>query len=249
MNLLRDVASRMEAVQRCYSIENGVRVNTHCLYPSNGAVQVTVMGAGSSYFVSDAAGAIREAEKAGAHIDHPDRLYSKELKKQGLFMKGGAIFSPSIGIDAVPAAVILVANASKEVADSIFQSWRLAKERNFKALVRNSLRTEFADGDLREEKIVGTSNKPHSFENVVRFMNGAMLLVDPVLRDANSINSRFVANLDVSAAKYPHITQRIVYDDEEDWQTADLSLLAVSGVPLIPFSKAAAALRQAAPHH
>lgn len=127
MSLAIELKQLMDEAYMLHSMDNGVRINTHCLYPSNGMVQVVVMGSGSSYFVSDAGGAIREAETAGAEILHPDKLFSKTLKKQGLGIRDGAIFTPSIPLDDVPAAIAIVANTSKELADSIFETWRIAK--------------------------------------------------------------------------------------------------------------------------
>lgn len=244
MNLANEIMERMAAIYRCIPIDNGVTMNTHCLYPSNGMVKVTVFGAGTSYFVTDNGGAIHAAESAGAEIKNPDRMFSKALSKQGLNIKNGAIFSPGVGLENIAAAITIVANASKEISESIFDTWRISHARNFKDVVRNFLRYELQT-NVKEDKISGRSNKPHTFENVVEFMNGSKLLVDAVLKDANSINSRFVANLDVHAKKYPNLKQRIVYDDSEDWQASDLSLLGDSGVLVIPFSKSESALREA----
>lgn len=246
MSTLSDaIKSGMEKVRRCFDFENGVLVNTDCMYPSNGVVQVTVMGAGSSYFVTDRGGAVRVAESAGANISNPARLGSKVLKKQGLHFSNGAIISPQVTLENIPAAILLVANASKELADSIFESYRIARDRNFKEIVKKLLTKEFADSEVKEGTIVGSSNKPHSFDNVIIFLDGSRLLVDPVLRDANSINSRLVANMDVHSAAHPKLIQRIVYDDEDDWQSADLGLLGIGGVPVIPFSKSERALKLA----
>lgn len=247
MNLANEIMERMAQIYRCIPIENGVTMNTHCLYPSNGMVKVTVFGAGTSYFVTDNGGAIHEAESAGAEIKKPDRMFSRVLAKQGLNIKNGAIFSPEVGLENIPAAISIVANASKEISESIFDTWKISRSRNFKKLVHDFLRVGLKT-EVKEDKISGRSNKSHTFENVVEFMNGSKLLVDAVLKDANSINSRFVANLDVHAKQYPNLKQRIVYDDSESWLASDLSLLGDSGVPVIPFSRSEAALREAIAH-
>ena len=248
MKLATEIMERMAAIYCCIPIENGVTMNTHCLYPSNGMVKVTVFGAGKSYHVTDNGGAIHVAENAGAEIKHPDQAYFKFLSKQGLTIKNGAIFSPEVGLEDIAGAITIVANASKELSESIFNTWKISHARDFKQAVRNLLRQEL-HANVKEDKISGRSNKPHTFENVVEFMNGSKLLVDAVLKDANSINSRFVANLDVHSKKYPNLQQRIVYDDNEDWQASDLSLLGDSGVLVIPFSKSEAVLREVLARH
>lgn len=243
MKLAEEIKIRMDSVYRYFDIENGVRFNTHCLYPSNGFVQVSVYGGGSEFYVTDAGGAFREAEAAGATIKHPDRQFSKLLKKQGLSIRQGAIYSPNVSLDSLPAAITIVANTSKEMADTIFETWRLERTRNFKEMVREFLKSQFVGSEVKEEKISGSSNKPHTFDNVVKFLNGSTLIIDPVLKDANSINSRVVANMDVHAKNYPNLRQSIVYDDTEEWQSSDLNLLGVTQVPVFAFSKSEAALK------
>jgi hypothetical protein len=241
--LLRDVIrSALDSVAGFADTENGVRLNTHCLYPNNGAVRVLVMGAGDSYFVTDEGGAFQEAISAGANIDYSDRKFTRALQSQGLRMERGAILSPMVSVDALPTAIMLVANASKETADWIFEHWRLGRARKFKELLKELLRVEFKD--VQEQAITGESNKPHTFDAVVQFMNGSRLLVDAVTKDPNSMNARVVANLDVKNAEHQGLIQRIVFDDEnDDWGAADLNLLKVSGVPLVPFSRSREVLR------
>jgi hypothetical protein len=93
--------------------------------------------------------------------------------------------------------------------------------------------------------IVGKSNKPHKFANVISFPNGRRLIVDAVANDPSSINARVVAHLDVRSTDDATIDQRIVYDDAERWSPADLNLLQV-GAKLIPFSRATDVIQRAA---
>lgn len=241
MNTLLQIKASLEKFSGLSEIPNGVRVNTHCMYPNNGYVRVLVMGAGDEFYVSDEGGAFREAEVSGAVFQYSDKKFSKALAHQGLSMKHGIIKSPRVGADALLLAITLVANASKETAEWIFDHWKIEKNRKFKEILKESLRREFPT--VQEQKITGVSNKPHSFDTVVQFLNGSRLLVDAVVKDSNSMNARVVANLDVKNAEYTGLTQRIVYDDDEEWNAEDLSLLRVSGVPIIPFSKSTAALR------
>jgi hypothetical protein len=235
------VRTALDSISGFAETRNGVRVNTHCLYPNNGSVRVLVMGAGDTFFVSDEGGALREATLAGAHIEYTDQKFTKALQSQGLRMEHGVIMSPAVSLEALATAITLVANASKETADWIFEHWRLSRARKFKDLLKELLRIEFKN--VQEQTLTGVSNKPHTFDSVIQFMNGSRLLVDAVVKDPNSINARVVANLDVRAAEHDRLIQRIVYDDEDEWGAADLSLLKVSGVPIVPFSKSAQVLK------
>jgi hypothetical protein len=243
MKLTVEISARLESLYSYVEIPNGLRMNTHCLYPNNGFVKVAVYGAGDTFFVTDEGGAIREAELSGAVIEKPDASFGKSVKDQGLFMQGGVIVSPKVALRDLVGAIALVANASKDVADKIFDEWRLARNRDFKEMLKRFLKSEFSEKRVHAQDILGTSMKPHSFDTVVQFMDGSRLLVDAVLKDTKSINSRVVANLDVKNAEHPNLTQRLVYDDDEDWSVTDLNLLGVAGIPVIPFSKSSQLLK------
>jgi hypothetical protein len=243
MNLKEIIANGIAPFSQYRELENGVSLSTHCLYPSHASVQVFVRGAGDSFYVSDGGGAIRDAETSGAVLGKSDTKFLKLIQKQGLVMKNGVVGTEAIPIDMVPAAVLLVANASKEVADFIFSTWRVAKARDFKELVREYLVKEFPRFAVKEERLIGESHKPHAFESVVHLPSGRRLIVDPVLRDSNSINARVVANLDIHLAKLDGVMQRIVYNDADGWPANDLSVLDFSRVPRFAFSKANEALR------
>lgn len=241
---LETVKSSLERFSGFEVLPNGLRMNTHCVYPSNAVVRVLVFGAGDTFFVTDEGRAFREAIAAGATLDYKDKSFAKMTKSLGLAMDRGVIKSPTVTADGLAGAIITVANASKEVAEWIYEHWRLERPRKFKDVLKELLRAEFKQIERRE--FLGRSNKPHTFEAVVQFMNGSQLLVDAVSKDANSINARVVANLDVKAADHPNLIQRIVYDDDEDWRADDLTLLQMSGVTLVAFSKSESVLKRIA---
>jgi len=143
----------------------------------------------------------------------------------------------------LPVAILMVANASKEIASHLFSHTRIKRKRNFKEMVHQFLSHKFDGSRVREMEIVGASNKPHKFENVITLNGGQRLIVDPVIRDPASVNARVVANFDVKSAKLSGIEQRIIYDDEDDWSSSDINLLTF-GATVVAFSKADQALQQ-----
>lgn len=237
-----------EASQEIISAHDGgdcVYVNTQCIYPSNGFVQVVVHGIGNTFSVSDNGGAINELESAGMNFTKPDTVLSKLVKAQGLSFQRGIIKSPLVSREALPVAIALVANVSKDVADWLFDNSKIKRNRDFKGMVRKFLEITFDKQAHKDEIVVGVSNKPHKFENVIIISNGRRLIIDPVIADASSVNARVVANLDVKMANIQGLEQRIIYDDEDDWNPADLNLLQV-GAPVIAFSKSASVIRRLA---
>lgn len=213
-----------------------LRLATDCLYPSNAGVSVFVRGGDREFVVSDDGGAIDEIAGSGFRNRITDRQIRGMVKRQGLKVEDGVIYSPPVSLDAVPAAVVLVANASKEVADWALAHLRAKVTRDFKASLSELLQRHFHD-NLKTAKVIGHSNKPHTFSNVIWLSGERRLLVDPVVNDPSSVNARLASNLDVRMANDPLIDQLIVYDDAQEWSSSDLKLLQIAA-PTVPFSLA-----------
>lgn len=233
--------SNLASVKR---MDDGIRVMTHCMYPSNGLVQVTVRSGTETIVASDEGGAFGEAASAGIPIAEHHKSLWHLIRDQGLLMKDGVIYTPQLPMETAPVAILHVANASQEIAHWFYEHARIKRTRDFKTILAEFLRKSF-DERVKPVTIVGHSNKTHKFANVVFFDGGRRLIVDPVSHDASSINARVVANLDVRANNDPLLEQRIVYDDDEAWTAADLNLLQV-GANAIPFSRSADVIRRIA---
>jgi hypothetical protein len=243
-DLAEFVGGELSRLTSIKGIDDGIRVTTHCMYPSNGLVQVTVRGGAETIVASDEGGAFSEAASAGIPIGEHHKFLAHLIKDQGLLMARGVVFTPTLPLHLAPLAVLHVANASQEIARWFFDHSKIRRPRDFKSMVADFLRKSF-DDKVSPAIIVGHSNKAHKFQNVVILSGGRRLIVDPVSNDASSINARVVANLDVKATNNPTIEQRLIYDDEEAWTAADLNLLQV-GAPAVPFSRSAEVMRRIA---
>jgi hypothetical protein len=235
MNISAIVKSAINDVASLHEVPDGVLVTTQCVYPSNDFVQVMVRGSASSFVVSDEGSAMDEIESAGAIVAHPDATF-RHLIPDSLYIKDGVIASPVVGLEVLGVTLIAVANASKEIAHWFFDRTRIKRSRNFRQLLAEYLKTKFDDKVRHNQIIVGESSTLHKFDNVILLPSGRRLIVDPVLHEPSSINSRVVAHLDVRQAKYADLEQRMIIDDEdEDWTPANINLLGV-GAPVVPFS-------------
>ena len=219
------------------TIDNGFRVTTHCMYPSNGLVRVVLRGGHETIMATDDGEAVGEALAAGLVLENPDNMLRYLFRNQGLSISSGIIYSPRMPLIDAPVAVVQVANAAKEAAHWLYQHVRVKRNLDFTKLLAEYLEATFVERLSHKRKIIGKSNKPHKFDNVVSFPSGDILIVDPVKNKSSSINARVVANLDVRSLDDPKIHQRIVYDDEDDWSAANLNLLQV-GATVVPFSRA-----------
>jgi hypothetical protein len=243
-SLLTRVESALRETNSIAANDDGVRVTTQCMYPSNGLVRVTIRGGLETIVASDEGEALGEALAAGIEIADPDRLLRGFVKQQGLMLSKGIIHTPKVPIEAASVAILHVANAAKDAANWLYEHNRIKRTRDFRKLLSAFLADTFSD-QVAETRIVGASNKPHKFANVISFANGRKFIVDAVANDASSINSRVVANLDIKSVNDPKIEQRIVYDDAEPWSSADLNLLQV-GATIVPFSRATDVIRRIA---
>jgi len=244
-NIPDAIKGGLDEVATIKLVRDGYRVTTHCMYPSNGLVQVTVRGGGRTIVASDDGAGVGEAVSAGVPVKDYSRSLVHLVRDQGLLIKDSVVFTPQMPLDAAPLAVLLVANASQEVARWLFDHARVKRTRDFKALLAEFLARRFDDRVKHDTVIFGKSNKPHKFPNVLSLPTGRRLIVDPVSHESSSINARVVANLDVKATNDPTLEQRIIYDDEESWAPADLNLLQV-GANVIRFSQASEVIERLA---
>jgi hypothetical protein len=223
--------------------DGGIRVSTHVLYPSNGAVSVVVRGGKNSFQVSDEGEGVEAIISSGIKATLTDRAIKAQLRMTGLHVREGVIFTPMVPLEAIPAAVMLVANASRKIADWGLSHLPFTSNRNFKSDLAQLLDKYFHDRLRNDEVVVGESNKAHKFGHAIYLGGERKLLIDPVINDASSINSRVVANMDVKMAANPLIDQLIVYDDSLHWKSSDLKLLEL-GARTVAFSYARPFLEQ-----
>lgn len=236
MNIANVVSS---AIKNSFGVtpdRDMVHVHTQCLYPSGTFVRVVVRGGEDTYVVSDEGIGVHEVELAGAEIDNVDALVRHTLKPFGLKSVNGVIRSPACGARSLAYAIASVANASVAVSDWLFTNLKVKPRTQFKDLLESYLKTEFPL-NVHPGRLVGGSNKEHTFDTIIFVPTGKKIIVDPVIHDMKSINARVVANIDVKRANHVDVEQRIVYNDDEDWSAEELNLLTLGAVT-IPFSKA-----------
>ena len=217
--------------------DDGVRVSTHVLYPSNAAVSVVVRGGKDAFLVSDEGGAVSNLGSSGIPAILSDRMIAAQIRTKGLRVHDGSIISPKVSLDDVPSAIIIVANASRTIADWGLARFPFVTPLNFRKDLSALLGRHFHDNLKNDEAVIGKSNKLHKFGHVIYLQSSHRLLIDPVVNDASSINARLVANLDVRMNEDPQTSQLIVFDDRLKWKSSDLKLLEL-GAQTLAFSHA-----------
>lgn len=214
-----------------------ILVPTQCLYPSNGMVVLTVEGGTDAFRVHDGGRTLDEAvtSVSSAYVSLASARHI--ARAQGLFVTDNwVIQSPIVRLPQLAGAMALVANVAKEIAHNMIDRAHPRPLRDMKEALAEILDKTFLHHWVQNEKIAGRSNKQHRFDFSVRLAGEKKLLIDAAHPDAVSINSVFVANLDVRNAGVPNIEQRIIYDDDVSWKSSDLALLSTAA-KVIPFSR------------
>lgn len=219
---------------------NEVVVPTHCLYPSNGIVNVFVVGGERKFQVNDGGGALDEFKSGGGFTYNDIAVVRSIAKAHGLEVsESGMIHSPLVETEQLVGTIVLVANASKEAAHALEVRIKAVPRKNFRELLASLIDAERVHGlfvDVSVHRaITGASTKSHKFDYDISLVGNKRLLLDTVVPEASSINSVLAANLDVKAAELPKTYQRIVYDNQDNWRSADLALLQLGAI-VVPFS-------------
>ena len=219
-----------------------VAVTTSCLYPSNAMVTVFVRGGPNGAVVSDDGRTIDELTALNREIPNADKFLYRFCRQTGLKAQEGKIVSPKITGNQLVATIAFVANASASAAAWGVEKLKLRRRRNLREELEKLLNQSFASAKIQRRRYIeGKSTRQYCFHNVIR-LDGRVLVIDPVTRDPNSINSHAIAHLDVSRLRNDTIIQRLVFDDEEKWNAADLNLLQMAAT-LVPFSGLEVAVR------
>jgi hypothetical protein len=226
---------------------NTVVVPTHFLYPSRTVVTLHVECNGDRVRVSDGGGALREISEVGTFQFDVLKMLRSRAKSWDLTVSAeGWLLSEHLPIQNLADLVAWVATASHDLAAGLMSKMTTRpKIADFRQELDVYLEQKFTLNLKRNKSFVGASNKGHKFDYFVS-LNGddRGLIIDAALNDVSSINSAVVSHLDVAQVERPHLIQRIVYDDREEWKAADLSLLRVGATPLA-FSKLDASLSKA----
>lgn len=235
MSIMAIVEEALSLWPKPMALERGIRVPTHCLYPSNSAVPAVISQRGEFFRVDDDGAALDEIAQA-IHTEQALQSSMRGLVRRSgcTLTRSGAIMSPAVRQSELVAAIVLVANTSQEVAEHLLSVARPPRK-DFRKAIEEILNQKFKDRWSRNERIAGASNKMHGFDYVVRISEGRQLALDFVVPDASSVNSAVVAHLDVKLKNVPNLEQRIVYDDSQSWNASDIELLKAGARP-IPFS-------------
>jgi hypothetical protein len=232
-----EISEALSTFNVCERTADGVRITTHCLYPSFETVYVFVSKIGDGYRIHDGRGAF---EAAWLHGREPS-IATKSLEAEGarfhLSVLDGSLVANVSSLEWLCPAILSVANASASAANHAIARAVAAAEEALIDRVGSSLARTFRAGALhRKFTARGKSGKEREFDFAVRTNGTYDLLVSGVVPHAASIAAKYVV---FSDTEIEHDRKLAVYD--RALETGDTALLqqVASIVPLSSLSEGA----------
>ncbi|WP_425062011.1 hypothetical protein [Pyruvatibacter mobilis] len=228
-----DLKDALERLQSCDKTDDGVKVSTHCLYPSFEQVEVFVSKAGDGFRVHDGGAAGSIAWLHGRDERLTQRMLARFAARHHLTLKDQMILGVAQNSDWLPAVILAVANASAAAATAAVERSAAAAERNLGERIYSILCKSYDRKSIaREYEFFGRSGKRHRFDFALVGKHDHLLLIDTVTPHPMSIASKYVAFADAGAAHDGATSRFAVYDRELGHD--DISLLQ-QVAQLVPF--------------
>lgn len=221
MGLAKSEIAALKGFGKAESTPSGVRVQTHCLYPSFELVRVYVDKRGSSFLVHDGGEAAACAWAHGREYSLMAKSFEKSASKFDCSFEGNIIKSVAENEDWIRSSVIAVANAASDAANAVVSKIAPVQERGIERRVEILLsRATWRPHFVKHEVVIGASGKAHTFDFVIR-TKARTTLIDTVVPHPSSVSAKFVAFSDTERSSQTE--KYAVYDAE--LETADKVLL------------------------
>lgn len=229
----RDICAIARSWVSCSRVGDEHLIITHCQLPNGSLVKVRVRRSGDGWIVSDGGTALDEATASGVERPIFGLNVRRAIRSKGLSFIEGRIESPRVLEASLFNAVVVVANACRDVAETLIAMGGNATDETLGVRARKILVGRFHTWVSSAPAIIsGASERAHKFDTSLDLPDGRRVLIDTVKHQGNSINSTIVANLDVRRLNDPKIIQRIVFDPSEDWKNEEIALLEVGAPPV-----------------
>lgn len=187
-----ELDSLLTRTPHCVEVEGGVRLATHCLYPSSDQVHVYVGRRRDGFRVTDGGGAWRSAQRVGRASEG---MFDDACKRHSVKVESGIILAEPPSQDWLYPAAIAVANASAMAARSALEINEKA-EKSLNAAIYETLSRHIAKHRIaRNYEYRGRSG--HLWPIDFAVMRSDTLLLKSVSQNGNSINSNYATFGDI----------------------------------------------------
>lgn len=224
-----DILAALAGEATCEQTPSGMRVETHCLYPSFDPVDVFVVRHGEGFIVTDGGGAAASAWEHGREsVDH---CLVKASSRFGATTNGTVIEAKADNIDWLRSAILAVANASASAAEAALERAAQAAESAMADQIFEALSHIVPKAAIARDFVHrGSSGRKWRYDFGAT-ANDNLLLVNAVSPHHNSISAKYVAFADAPEDR-EHVRKLAVYNRKLDTADATLITQVATLVPL-----------------
>lgn len=217
----------------CTETSEGVRVTTHCVYPSFEPVTVFVARLGEGFCVHDGGGGERAAWIHGRNRHLISKMLSRSADRYGIRELDSVLIANAANIDWLPAAILSVANASAAAANAAVEESTRTAQRDLDDRVSEILLRAVKPSSIsRHFPFTGQSGKKHHFSFVIK-EHDHLLLLETVVPHHVSIAAKYVAFADTRFESHEGIERFAVYERKLEASDASLLHQVADLVPLV----------------
>lgn len=208
---------------------SAVRVATTTLLPSGALVTVMVAATGNGAFQVTDDGAARKDLLALGHqeLSRGDvRNARTTAERLGLVFDGERFFLRDVAADQLAGAIVFVAEAAREWANTAALNAARRVEAALAQRVETRIRAALPDASIdRERELTGASTKRHRFDLVVSLAGDRKAVFEVVTPNPNSLSAAHLKLFDLMGA-HPDWPREAVTERLGDWCAADMTLLS-----------------------
>ncbi len=232
MNLTCDELDALLAPSRiCEPSDNGLRVLTHCLYPSADPVYVHIAAWGDGYRVSDGGGVSRSILVHGRDEHAMQAGFSEACNRHSLKLEGGTLVALAPTREWLPAAIAAVANGASMAAAIAVEHVTQRIEKGLVAKIYETISNLVPAHQIAKDyEFRGKSGKAWRIDYAVVRPSDGPLLIKAVTPHHTSISTNYTAFGDIG----PEGTERFCVFSRS-LQRDDASLLRQVAL-LVPLS-------------
>jgi hypothetical protein len=238
-----EIETAIRALVAAEKTNMGIEVSLPVAYGDGEIVSVIAEPVTGGFNVHDgSAGAIR-LSAAGVHLSAAVTRRLREFASRYRCQFAEGRVQLSADAESLPRAVCLVANASRSVADYVFEIRRQA-DYDFRTVVVDALREIVGSRARPYEEFKGKSGRIYRLPVILdRDERAAQNFIAPLAHRYNVPNG-FGMLYDLGLA-FPHVERDAVYDESSDIRPEDRTFLASAGAKVMNLMEAPTQFRAA----
>jgi hypothetical protein len=241
-----DIEKAIRALIAAQKTNLGIEVTVPVAYGDGELATVVVEQAGDGFLVHDAGFSAMRLTAAGISFSkNVVQRLNDSCQRYRCTFSDGRVFSQS-GLTEIAQVVCLVANASRSVADYVYEIRRHA-EHDFRLTVFDRLKEIVGDRVRETDEFRGKSGRRYRVPILLDVTRARAQNFVTTIAHRQAVSQSFTMFYDLGAA-YPEIERDAIYDDTADIREEDRALLKSVGTEVIGLMEAQHRFREIVRH-